>query len=138
MATFDEIIKYRNTHNKFAAFLGIVTTEISFGAAKGEMEVREEFVNPIHSVHGGCLFSLADTIGGAAAASHGMRMTTASGDFHYLSPAMGTKMLYAAAKVIKDGKKICVCDVEISDDSGKLVAKGVFSYFNLGVSLIEE
>lgn len=138
MATCEDIMEYRNKHNRFASYLGIKTTEITPGCARGEMVIKEPFENAIHSVHGGCIFSLADTIGGAAAASHGMRMTTVSSNLHYLLPARNTEKLTAIAKEVKHGKRIVVCDVEVFDDSHKMIAKGLFSYFNLGEPLIAD
>lgn len=138
MATWEEIRTYRELNNKFAARIGIRTTKIEEGYAEGEIDIAPEHGNAVGSVHGGCIFSLADTIGGAAASSHGARVTTISSDFHYLSPALKAVRLFAAAREIKNGKHIIVCDVEISDVSGKLIAKGTFSYFNLGGSLVPE
>ena len=136
--TCEEIMKYRNDHNSFAAFLGIVTTEMTPGYAKGEMYLNVNHINAVGSVHGGAIFALADTIGGAAAASHGTRTTTVSGDFHYLSAAMGSKKLIGVAKEIKYGKRILVYDVEILDEQEKLIAKGTFSYYNLGTPWVAE
>lgn len=95
-----------------------------------DMQWRQVHRN--HAVHGGCIFSLADTIGGSAAISYGNSIVTMSGNFHYLSPAAGIDKLYAIAREIKHGKKISVYDVEIRDDKGKLIAKGTFSYYDLG------
>lgn len=136
MASCKEIMDYRNQNNKFCGYLGIHTTEMETGFAKGEMPVNEHFENAVGSVHGGCIFSLADTIGGSAAASYGNKMTTISSDFHYLTAAMNTRKLFATAKEIKHGKTICVIDVEVFDDKEKRIAKGTFSYFNLGTPII--
>lgn len=137
--TCEEIMKYRNENNHFAVFLGIRTLEMKPGYAMGEMELQEHHKNAVGSAHGGCIFTLADTIGGAAAASHGTRITTISGDFHYLSAAMeGCTKLIGTAKEIKYGKKIRVYDVEITDDTGRVIAKGIFSYYNLGTPWAEE
>lgn len=137
--TCEEIMKYRNENNPFAVLLGIRTLEMKSGYAKGEMDLTEHHKNAVGSAHGGCIFALADTVGGAASASHGTRTTTISGDFHYLSAAMGdSKKLIGVAKEIKYGKKIRVYDVEISDDLGRLIAKGIFSYYNLGTAWNEE
>ncbi len=136
MDQLEKIRKYRDDQNRFAAMLGIVTLEIKEGYARGEMELKPDYDNVVGSVHGGCIFTLADTIGGAAAASGGMKMTTVSSDMHYLSPAIGAEKLTAEAKEIKKGKKISVYDVEISDDKGKRIAKGTFSYYNLGTPLL--
>lgn len=138
MTLCERIMEYRNQNNQYAVFMGIKTTELLPGYAKGEMDVQSKFENAIGSVHGGCLFTLADTIGGAAAASYGNRMTTNSGSFYYLAAAIHVNKLYAEAKEVKHGKKICVYDVEITDEAGKLIAKGTFSYYNLGGRLLEE
>lgn len=130
--TCEEILKYRNDQNHFASFTGIVTTEMTPGYAKGEIVLEKHHVNAVGSVHGGCIFALADTIGGAAAASHGTRITTISADFHYLSAAIGSRKLTGTAREVKFGKKIRVYDVEITDDQDRLIAKGMFSYYNLG------
>ena len=107
--TCEEIMRYRDENNHFAAFLGIRTLEMRPGYAMGEIKLQECHKNAVGSVHGGCIFALADTIGGAAAASRGTRITTISGDFHYLSAAMeGSKKLIGTAKEIKYGKKIRV------------------------------
>ena len=114
--TCEEIMKYRNENNSFGTFLGIVTTEMAPGYAKGELHLTENHINTVGSVHGGAIFALADTVGGSAAASHGTRTTTVSGDFHYLSAAIGSKKLIGIAKEIKYGKRIRVYDVEIRDE----------------------
>lgn len=136
MTAIEDYMAYRNEHNEYAAFIGIRTTEMKEGYARGEMPVRKEYTNAIGSIHGGCLFSLADTIGGAAAASHGIRITTVSGDFHYLSPGIGVKKLYAEAEEIKNGKRVSVCDVAVTGEDGTLLAKGTFTFFKMGVPLI--
>lgn len=130
--TCEEILRYRNENNSFASFLGITTLEMKEGYASGEMRLEKHHKNAVNSVHGGCIFALADTIGGAAAASHGTRITTISGDFHFVSAAFDSKLLEATAREVKFGKKICVYDVEVRDETGKMIAKGLFSYYNLG------
>ncbi len=135
--TCDEILAYRNSHNPFAQYIGIVTMEMKEGHARGEMVLEKHHLNAVGSVHGGAIFALADTIGGAAAASYGTRTTTISGNFHYLTAAIGSRKLFAAAREIKYGKKIRVYDLEITDDQERLIAKGTFSYYNLGTPWIE-
>lgn len=134
---YEELINVRNEKNNFAKENGIYTTEISEGYAKAEIELVDKHQNYIGSVHGGCIFTLADTVAGAAASSHGDYMTTISGSINYLSPAMNTNKLIAEAREIKKGKKICVYDVDIMNDTNEVLAKGSFSYFNLGKKIKE-
>ena len=68
---FEKLKEYRNRQNAFANFIGLAITEIRPGAAVTEMEITENHMNPIGSVHGGCLATMADVTGGAAASSYG-------------------------------------------------------------------
>ena len=127
----EKIKEYRVAKNNFASALGMRITEITPGHAKMEMDVTEKFMNPIKSVHGGCIYSLADSAAGTAAATGGNLMTTVSSDFHYLLPAIGCRKLFAEADVIKEGKQINVYFVTITGDDGKKLAVGTFTFFNL-------
>lgn len=132
MPDYKNIREFRNAMNTFGDDLGIVTTKITAGHAECELPVTERFLNPIGSIHGGCLFTIADIAAGSAAASGGTLMTTVSSDFHFLTPGIGCRTLYAAADAIKEGKQICVYEVKVKDENGKILAEGTFTYFNLG------
>ena len=135
--TLEDVLKYKGANNGFNEHVGIEMTGLSEGYAKGELIVRDCHKNQIGSVHGGCLFTLADSIGGLAASSRGSRMTTISGEFHFLRPAITTKKLICTAKELKYGKKIAVYDVEIIDENNSLIAKGTFSFYNLEQPLFD-
>ena len=138
MSTYEEIRNYRNEINQFANFMGIETIELADGYAKTRMIIRPEFENTIGSLHGGTIFTLADTATGAAAASDGNMQTTVNCAMNYLKPGIGVKVLYGLARRIKRGKTISVYDVEIRDDKDVLYATGTFTYFNLKKPLMEE
>lgn len=129
---FEKIRKIRNKDNKFSHMLGVETTEVGEGYAKGRLPVTDICMNINHSIHGGCLYTLADTTGGAAACSvHGFRVATLSGNIEYLRPALDTKELFSTAQVVKAGKRINVCEVKIYDEKGTLLVIGLFEYARL-------
>lgn len=128
---FQELIRQRNTEIQFLQLVGITITEMDNGYAAGEIILQKHHQNLIGSVHGGCIFSLADTVSGAAAMSYGNPATTLSSDFHFLAPAITCTKLTATASEIKHGKTITVFDVEIRDENETLLARGTFSYYNL-------
>ncbi len=131
---FKRLVNYRNSGaNYFAAHTDIEITDIWLGGAKGHIILKEHHGNPIGSVHGGCLFSLADSVGGAAAVSRRRAVTTVSSSINYVNAAMmgETKELTAEASEIKAGKSTCVYKVDITNDSGKLIATAVNTYFYL-------
>ena len=136
---YEAIRIQKNRETKFALHHGIQMIEIKERYARGEVEVKEYFENMVHSLHGGILFTLADATGGAATTSHGKVMTTINCDFHYLRAGMNVQKLTAIGKMIKEGKKIGVSEVEVYADKDtereKLLAKGTFTYYFLDEDL---
>ncbi|MDE6911402.1 MAG: PaaI family thioesterase [Lachnospiraceae bacterium] len=113
----------------FIQLLDMRITELSEGYCKGEMPLRPEILNPLGSVHGGCTFALADTIGGSAALTHGNSVMTVDSNIHYLAPARNTEKLVAEAKEIKYGSTIAVYEVNVYKADGTMVATSIQSYF---------
>lgn len=129
----DELIQRLNKYDGFAKYIGIEIIEAANGAAKARIELEKHHGNPIGSVHGGCLFSLADTVAGVALSTTGVGCTTLSSHVVYLKAAMMDKsrILYASAKAERIGHKIAVYDVFITDDTGLDIAKMTIEYFIL-------
>ena len=133
--SFKKRAEYINSLDGFAKDIGIKIVSISKGYAKAEININENHLNPGNAVHGGCIFALADTVGGVAAWSRGNYVATTSGNIAYLNPALETKKLIGIAKEIKFGKNILVYDIEVWDDKDRLIAKVTNSYYNLGDKL---
>ena len=129
---YEELIQERMMNHPFAQFLGMRIDDISEGAARCSMEIHEQLKNPIGSVHGGVLYSLADTAAGCAAISYdGHRMTTVDGSLHFLRAAIAVPRIFARAEVIKKGKRLVTVRVEILDLDGRLLDDGTFTFFDL-------
>lgn len=128
---YEKLRQFRNSHNNFAEFLGLEITEIGPGYARAKMPVRKEFRNPIGSVHGGCIFTIADAAGCSAASSYGYHITTISNNLNFLNPGINTNILYATTREIKRGKRILVYDVSVTDENDILLAEGIFSFMSL-------
>lgn len=79
--------------DKFIELIGIKIIEADEGYCKAELEVDDRHLNPLGTVHGGCLYTLADTVAGFAAASCGFEGPTLSGNMYFLRPTMGVKKL---------------------------------------------
>ena len=114
--------------NYFINSLGIELLDIDVGYAKGKMKYKKELCNPYNSIHGGCLFSFADTIAGIAACSYGKYASTISANTNYLNPALNTDNIYCIANVVRQGKTISVYNFEILDDNNKCLVNGSFTF----------
>ena len=92
------------------------------------LDIRPESRNPYGMVHGGALYTLADDAAGTAAHGDGRHYVTQHGDLHFLdNRAHGT--IRAVGRVRHRGRSTVLVDVEITDESGALLATGAFSYF---------
>lgn len=101
------------------------------------LDIRPESRNPFGMVHGGALYTLADDAAGGAAHSDGRHYVTQHGDLHFLdNRAHGT--IRAAGRVRHRGRSTVLVDVEITDESGALLATGAFSYFCVDRKRMEE
>lgn len=132
---FNKIIEMRNETNIFAKHLGIRITNIETGKAEAELEIKDIMSNLIGSVHGGCLFTLADVTAGSVAASYGYKATTLDATMHYLNPALNSKVLYARGETLKHGKRTTVVNISITDQNGTNLVSAVFTFMSLGVPL---
>ena len=128
---YEKLCELRNKQNRFGDLAGVRIVEIREGYARTELEVRPELLNPIGSLHGGCLFTMADITGGSAAVSHGEQVTTADADIRYLRPGIHVKKLTAESKEIKKGENLLVYQVEIRDEKETLLAAATLSYMSL-------
>ncbi len=117
--------------NPFADLLNLHIIERGAGSARSEMIVKDLYLNPVGSVHGGCIFTLADVTCGAAARTRTPCVTTVDGNIHFLRPALNTSRLLGEARELKCGKKLLVYEVSIKDQDGKLIAEGMFTFMAL-------
>ncbi len=128
---YEKLRQYRNSHNNFAEHLGLEITEIGPGYARAMMPIREEYLNVVGSVHGGCLFTIADAAGCAAASSYGNHIATLNNSFNFLNPGLNTKTLYATTRELKRGKRVLVYSVAVTDENENLLAEGVFTFMSI-------
>ncbi|MCH4072549.1 PaaI family thioesterase [Pseudoramibacter sp.] len=129
-----KILAIRERENVFANEMGIRTKKIEDGYAQTELAVEPRHLNLNHSVHGGCLYTLADNAGGACASSCGYRVSTLSGDLQFMRPAINCKKLTATAKTRKAGKRIIVVGISIRDENQREIACGLFDYAKMKIA----
>ncbi len=123
--------------NSFAKTIGLEMLELREGYAEGRIPVKEESKNPLGTMHGGCLYSLADIVSGTVATLRGNYVTTVSGEFSYLRPAADTQYVTAKAQEIRFGKNLAVYRVDLVDDAGTVLDIATFTFFDLGKKIEE-
>lgn len=127
--------------NDYIQYLGIEMLELETGYGYGRMPYKKDVLNPYNSVHGGVLYSFADIVSGTTAAvdnSTGRFATTINGSLNFLEQAANTEYLYCKATCLRNGKSLAVYTVEITDDNGKLIDEGSFSFYKTSMKVFEE
>jgi uncharacterized protein (TIGR00369 family) len=127
-----EVITQFLQHSPFVLHLGMGLESIEADRARLAMPYRDELATIGDVVHGGALSALVDTAAMAASwsahdASGPLRGTTVGLSINFVAAARGQE-LTADARVIRRGKSLCFCDVDVTDRDGALVAKGLVTY----------
>lgn len=101
---------------------GAVIEETTEDYARCSMKLTDRHRNAYGGIMGGAIYTLAD-FAFAVASNFGKEKATVSlvGEASFLSMSKGS-VLYAEAKLIKDGRTNCFYDVFITDDLGKDIA----------------
>jgi acyl-CoA thioesterase len=124
--------------NPFWALLGLELMEIKKGRAMVRLPIDKKLTNAIGMVHGGAIFSAADSAVGMALVgmvSRNENISTLEMKINYMKPVKG-KEIIATAKIIHRGAQTAIGDVEVRDEKQNLISKGLATYaiFKKGIS----
>lgn len=125
-----KIIDVTLEENRFINTNNYKLVELNDDYCKLEGTITESSLNPYGIAHGGYIFGLADTAGGAVARMSGCDPVTSTSNITFLRKAKGNKLV-AVARPLKRGRTLTNCEVEIFDEEDKLIAKVIIEYFNL-------
>lgn len=117
--------------NPFAKYIGMELLEVREGYALGRINFEKQHENIYGGMHGGCAYSLADTLAGIAAFTYGEYVTTVNASMNYLLPVEDTEYVICEAQVLRHGRKVSVIRVEITNDDGTILIDGSFTFYNL-------
>lgn len=109
--------------------LGMKVAKLSPGRATLTLDTQARHLHP-GGIHGGVLAALADTALAMAIFTllpGWTRISTVEMKINYLAPHRRGR-LQAAARVLRQGKRLAVGEVEIRNTTGQLVAKSLLTY----------
>jgi len=113
----------------FRDLVGVTFTKIDNGYSQCVLKVKKKLLNPGGIVHGGALYTLADSGMGVALYSFvgedEVFMTIETSVFYFKAVSSGT--LTCESKVVHRGKRIAVTEAEIKNGE-QLVAKAVGTF----------
>lgn len=132
MSTFKNVDEAREFFkgDKFALNSGVIIEELGENYCLCSMEITDNHRNALGGVMGGAIFTLADLAFSAACTNVHNPTVAMQTSMNFLSAAKGVK-LFARSKCVKDGKTTAVYNVDVTDDTGRLVAQFVGTGYKL-------
>lgn len=107
--------------DRFAVTSGVELVDADQNYAVCSMKITDNHLNAGGAVQGGAIFTLADTAF-AMAVNQETFTVSINNNISYLKSTRGSA-LTATARVVSASKKICTCEVEVTDNLGELIAK---------------
>jgi uncharacterized protein (TIGR00369 family) len=119
-------------NSPFARRVGIEIETLEPGRALLTLPFRPGNSTMGEVIHGGAITALVDTAAMAAAWSSGdvpeeLRGSTVDLSVSFVAAARGED-LSAEARVLRRGRSLCYCEVDVTGDQGRLVAKALVTY----------
>jgi len=127
-----EIMAQFIPQSPFVAKLGIVAEVLDGDEVRLRMPWDPTNVTLGDMVHGGAIAALADVTVMAAAwagveAAPSLRGVTVSMTMQFLAPARATDLI-GVGRVLRQGRSLVNCDVDVVTPDGELVAKAIATY----------
>lgn len=127
-----EIMAQFIPQSPFVAKLGIVADVLDGDEVRLRMPWDPTNVTLGDMVHGGAIAALADVTVMAAAwagveSAPSLRGVTVSMSMQFLAPARATDLI-GVGRVLRQGRSLVSCDVEVVTPSGDIVAKAIATY----------
>ena len=116
-----EAMKRFVDQDRFARYLGAEILEWSEGSARARLTLTQDHLNSVNTVHGGVLFSLADSAFSVASNSHGTVAVAIQVCISYFK-AVCSGTLYAQAREVSRTPKLATYSIEVTDDAGSMLA----------------
>lgn len=119
--TIDEANKFFEDDKYATESTGCVLLEIGENYAKAGLELNDSHKNAHGGVMGGVMFTLADFVFAAATNTPGHFTCNVTSTINFMSMPKGDKLI-AEAHLIKDGRRNCYYEVNITDSENRKVA----------------
>lgn len=118
----EEFINILFDKDPFSKWLGIELDEIREGYSKLHFSIRKEMLNGFGTVHGGILFSAADTALAFACNSYGIVTVAVDVSISFALPVILGETLFIEAQQLHMGNRTGIFEVKTYNSENKLVS----------------
>ena len=117
----EQVLDTMLKNDRFSHWMGLKIDEIRAGYCKLHYTIRDEMLNGFDQVHGGILFSAADSAFAFACNSHGRITVALDVSITFTRPAKAGDLLTVEAKEVHLSNKTGVYDIRTTDKDQNLV-----------------
>ena len=126
-----DIVRGLCNRGPYQQLLGLQMTKLELGYCRLEMQVERKHLNPFGGLCGGAFASMLDVASYwclyPQLPEH-MGATTLDLQMNFLR-AVNDGLLVCEARVTKPGRSICLCQADITDERGRLMANATSKMF---------
>jgi len=116
-------LRARAEGEPIASFLNMRLLELSPGYARVAMKLRPEYINFNGMTFGGIVMAVADEAFAYASNSVITPNVASQFNIHFIASAGVDDELIAECKVVKSGRRVCISEMTVTNQEGKLVAR---------------
>ena len=116
-------LRARAEAEPIASFLGMRLLELSQGYAKVAMKLRTEYRNFNGLTFGGIVMAVADQAFAYASNSVIFPNVASQFNIHFIAMAGADDELTAECRVVRSGRRVCISEMMMTNQEGKLIAK---------------
>lgn len=133
-----EVVQRMLEQDQFSQWMDLKVNTIAEGTSTVSMFVKQEMLNGFGVIHGGVLFSLADSAFAFACNSRDNLSLALDAQINFIKKAVRGDLLTANVEEVHTGKTTGVYEVKIRNQASDLIAVFRGTAFRTGRSLFEQ
>lgn len=132
------VLKALIDRDHYSRWLGLIIDDYGLGFCKLHFTIRQEMLNGFGIVHGGIVFSAADSAFAFACNSHGRLSVALDVQISFIRSAKQGDVLFVDAKEIHLGNKTSFYDIAITNELKEIVATFKSTAYRTSRNVIDE
>lgn len=132
-----QVLEKMLENDAFSRWLGLIVDDITEGSCRLYFSVKPDMLNGFGIIHGGVVFSAADSAFAFACNSHGCLALALDVSITFTKAAKLGEVLTVEAKEVHLGNKTSVYDIVTKNEKGEIVAIFKGTAYRTGKNILE-
>lgn len=123
MKSPQQIVDLMMSNDRFSQWMDLQIISVSKGACEASCRTKADMLNGFDILHGGITYSISDSLLAFASNAYGYKCVSIETSVSHTRSVKNDEVLRAKCYEIHRGKTIGIYNVDILDESNKLVSK---------------